>query len=57
MVSMDTPVALKMALRMAGAGEQAGGSPSAFVPKGEVGSGFSTNSASKFGWSMNVESL
>ena len=33
----DTPVALRMALRIAGAGEHAGGSPSAFVPKGLVG--------------------
>ena len=36
--SMVTPVALKMALRMAGAPEQAGGSPRALVPKAEVGS-------------------
>ena len=52
-----TPVAFNMALRMAGAGEQAGGSPRALVPKGLVGSGFSTNSARRLGWSMKVESL
>ena len=38
--SMATPVALRMAFRMAGAPEQAGGSPSALVPKAEVGSAF-----------------
>ena len=46
-----------MALRIAGAGEQAGGSPSALVPKGLVGSGFSTNRASRWGWSRKVDSL
>ena len=56
-LSIATPVACRIALRMAGAPEQAGGSPSAFVPNGEVGSGFYTNRASRFGWSMNVESL
>ena len=36
---------------------QVGGSPSDLVPNGEVGSGFSTNCASKWGWSIKVESL
>ena len=45
------------ALRMAGAGGQAGGSPRALVPKGLVGSAFSQKSASSRGWSVKVSSL
>ena len=44
-----TQIVCDMALRMAGAPEQAGGSPRAFVPKGLVGSGFCMNSARRSG--------
>ena len=51
------PVACNIALRMAGAGGQAGGSPRALVPKGLVGSAFSQKRASMRGWSIKVSSL
>ena len=53
----ECPDCAQLRTALAGAPEQAGGSPSAFVPNGEVGSGFSTNCASRCGWSMKVESL
>ena len=56
-LSTATPVALSTALRMAGAGGMAGGSPSDLFPYGPLGSIVSTKPTFSSGVSIAVGSL